>query len=235
MISTASTEKFIDIETIKEDCVILKDGSLRAVLMVSGVNFDLLSETEQEIVLNAYQSLLNSLDFPLQILVHSRKINLDNYLNKIKELEKNEKNELLKLQIQEYYNFIDELVKSTNIMTKRFYVVVPYSPSLISATSSANPLTQIFQKLPLPFGKQKSSVPQQEVDKETQFVNNKMQLYHRVAAVISALKAMGLNAIRLKTPELIELYYNFYNPEKQERVGLAITAELEQLEEPTIE
>lgn len=234
MIGGASTEKFIDIETIKDDCVVLKDGSLRAVLMVSGINFDLLSETEQEIVLNAYQNLLNSLDFPLQILIHSRKINLDNYLQKIKEIEKNEQNELLKLQIQEYRNFIDELIKSTNIMTKRFYVVIPYSPSLISSSSAANPLTQIFQKLP--FGKQKANIQQQEIDAETQFVNNKMQLYHRVSAVISALKPMGLNAIRLKTPELIELYYNFYNPEKQERVGLAITAELEQLEEePLIE
>ncbi|MEM5782234.1 MAG: hypothetical protein QXD43_03515, partial [Candidatus Aenigmatarchaeota archaeon] len=221
MIGGASTERFIDIETIKDDCVILKDGSLRAVLMVSGINFDLLSESEQEIVLDAYQSLLNSLDFPLQILVHSRKINLDSYLQKIKEIEKNEQNELLRLQIQEYHNFIDELIKSTNIMTKRFYVVVPYSPALISTTSSVNPIIQIFQKLPLPFGRKKSNVQQQEIDAETHFINNKLQLYHRVSAVISALRTMGLNAIRLKTPELIELYYNFYNPEKQERVGLS--------------
>lgn len=231
-----STEKFVDIETIKDDCVILKDGSLRAVVMVSGINFDLLSDAEQEIVLNAYQNLLNGLDFSLQILIHSRKINLDSYLRQIKEIEANEVNELLKLQIQEYYNFINELVKTTNIMTKRFYIVVPYSPSLISTSSSVNPLSQIFQKLPLPFGKKAKTVQENESNKEIEFTNNKMQLYHRISAVVSALKQMGLNAIRLKNPELIELYYNFYNPEKQERVGLAITSELDQLaEESTLE
>jgi type IV secretory pathway VirB4 component len=229
--ASASTEKFVDIETIKDDCVIMKDGSLRAVIMVSGVNFDLLSETEQEVILNAYQNLLNGLDFSLQILIHSRKVNLDNYLRQIKEREKNEVNELLRMQIQEYYNFINELVKSTNIMTKRFYVVVPYSPSMISGEKVGGVLGQIFKNLPLPFGKKSSNVNQEEKNKEIEFANNKMQLYHRVSAVISALKPMGLNAIRLKTPELIELFYNFYNPEKQERVGLAITSELENLEE----
>lgn len=229
--ASASTEKFVDIETIKDDCVIMKDGSLRAVIMVSGVNFDLLSETEQEVILNAYQNLLNGLDFSLQILIHSRKVNLDNYLRQIKKREKNEANELLRMQIQEYYNFINELVKSTNIMTKRFYVVVPYSPSMISGEKVGGVLGQIFKNLPLPFGKKPSNVNQEEKNKEIEFANNKMQLYHRVSAVISALKPMGLNAIRLKTPELIELFYNFYNPEKQERVGLAITSELENLEE----
>lgn len=234
MISGASTEKFIDIETIKDDCVILKGGALRAILMVSGVNFDLLSETEQEIILNAYQGLLNGLDFSLQVLIHSRKINLDNYLRSVKERENQEKNELLRLQIQEYHDFISDLVKSTNIMTKRFYIVVPYSPSAISLKESQNPLTQIFQKLP--FGKKKITPKEEEINKEQDFANNKIQLYHRVSAVIAALKPMGINAIRLKTPELIELFYNFYNPEKQERVGLALTAELEELsEEPLIE
>ncbi len=234
MISVASTEKFIDIETIKDDCVVLKGGALRAVLMVSGVNFDLLSETEQEIILNAYQGLLNGLDFSLQVLIHSRKINLDNYLRSVKERENQEKNELLRLQIQEYHDFISDLVKSTNIMTKRFYIVVPYSPSIISLKESQNPLTQIFQKLP--FGKKKITSKEEEINKEQDFANNKIQLYHRVSAVIAALKPMGINAIRLKTPELIELFYNFYNPEKQERVGLALTAELEELsEEPLIE
>jgi len=231
--TSISTEKFVEIETIKDDCVIMKDGSLRAVIMVSGINFDLLSDTEQEVVLNAYQNLLNGLDFSLQILIHSRKINLDNYLRQIKEREKNETNELLKMQIQEYYNFIGELVKSTNIMTKRFYIVVPYSPSMISE-EGGSALGQIFKNLPMSFGKKSSNLVQEEENKEMEFANNKMQLFHRVSAIISTLKTMGLNAIRLKTPELIELFYNFYNPEKQERVGLTITSELENLGEEEI-
>jgi len=148
MPAASSTEKFVNIDTIRNDCVILKDGSLRAVLMVSGINFDLLSDTEQEVIINAYQNLLNSLDFSLQILVHSRKVNMDNYLETIKHIGEKEENELLRLQIEEYYNFIDELVKSTNIMVKRFYIVIPYSSSpIISATSGG--LVSIFDKLPL--------------------------------------------------------------------------------------
>ena len=224
MPASSSTEKFVNIATIRNDCVILKDGSLRAVLMVSGINFDLLSDTEQEVIINAYQNLLNSLDFSLQILVHSRKVNMDNYLETIKHIGEKEENELLRLQIEEYYNFIDELVKSTNIMVKRFYIVIPYSSSpIISATSGG--LVSIFDKLP--FGKK--TTPQEESQKkELDFENQKMQLYYRVSAVMSALKPMGLNAIRLRTPELVELYYNFYNPEKQERKNLAIASELDE-------
>jgi len=225
---SSSTEKFVSIETIKDDCVILKDGSLRAVLMVSGINFDLLSESEQDVIINAYQNLINGLDFSFQILVHSRKVNLDDYLKKIKEAGDKETNELLRLQIQEYYNFIDELVKSTNIMVKRFYIIIPYSPAITEITS-VGAFSQILQKLPLPFGK-KTTSQQVEQKKELDFINQKLQLYHRVNAIISALKPMGLNAIRLKTAELVELYYNFYNPEKQERRNLTIASEMAESE-----
>ncbi|HON21675.1 MAG TPA: hypothetical protein PLX48_00690 [Candidatus Paceibacterota bacterium] len=222
-LTSSSTEKFVNIATIRDDCVILKDGSLRAVLMVSGINFDLLSDAEQEVIINAYQSLLNGLDFSLQILVHSRKVNMTNYLAEIKQIGERETNELLRLQIEEYYNFIDELVKSTNIMVKRFYVVIPYSPSPIAPVTGGGAIP-LLEKLP--FGKK--STPQEEAQKkEMNFENQRMQLYYRVNAVVSALKPMGLNAIRLKTADLIELYYNFYNPEKQERKNLAIASELD--------
>ncbi|MDD3614347.1 MAG: hypothetical protein PHF40_01340 [Candidatus Pacebacteria bacterium] len=222
-ISSSSTEKFVNIATIRDNCVILKDGSLRAVLMVSGINFDLLSDTEQEVIINAYQSLLNSLDFSLQILIHSRKVNMNNYLEEIKYVGEKETNELLRLQIEEYYNFIEELVRSTNIMVKRFYVVIPYSSSPIISAAGGG-LEPILSKLP--FGKK--TTPQEKSEKkELDFENQKMQLYYRVNAIISALKPMGLNAIRLKTADLIELYYNFYNPEKQERKNLAIASELD--------
>ncbi len=226
--NSSSTEKFVSIETIRDNCVILKDGSLRAVIMVSGINFDLLSESEQDVIINAYQNLINGLDFTLQTLVHSRKINLNNYLKKIKEKESQETNELLRLQISEYYNFIDELVKSSNIMVKRFYLIVPYSPSAVSISSVDNPLAQVFSKLPFV---KKENPKQLEQKEEIDFTNQKLQLNHRVSSIISGLKPMGLNAIRLKTPELIELYYNFYNPEKQERMNLMIASEIENVEE----
>jgi len=97
--NSVSTEKFVSIKTIRDDSVILKDGSLRAVVMASGINFDLLSESEQDMIINAYQNLLNGLDFTLQTLVHSRKININNYLKKIKKRETQETNNLLRLQI----------------------------------------------------------------------------------------------------------------------------------------
>jgi type IV secretory pathway VirB4 component len=223
---SASTEKFVSIETIRDDCVILKDGSLRAVVMVSGINFDLLSESEQDVIINAYQNLLNGLDFTLQTLVHSRKININNYLKKIKKRETQETNNLLRLQIGEYYNFIDELVKTSNIMVKRFYLIIPYSAMPTEIATMSGPLSQVFQKIP--FGK-KETPKQLEQKEEMDFINQKLQLSHRVSAVITGLKPMGLNAIRLKTPELVELYYNFYNPEKQERTNLTIASELEDL------
>ncbi len=224
--NSASTEKFVSIETIRDDCVILKDGSLRAVVMVSGINFDLLSESEQDVIINAYQNLLNGLDFTLQTLVHSRKININNYLKKIKKRETQETNNLLRLQIGEYYNFIDELVKTSNIMVKRFYLIIPYSAMPAEIATVSGPLSQVFQKMP--FGK-KETPKQLEQKEEMDFINQKLQLNHRVSAVITGLKPMGLNAIRLKTPELVELYYNFYNPEKQERTNLTIASELEDL------
>ena len=224
--NSVSTEKFVSIETIRDDCVILKDGSLRAVVMVSGINFDLLSESEQDVIINAYQNLLNGLDFTLQTLVHSRKININNYLKKIKKRETQETNNLLRLQIGEYYNFIDELVKTSNIMVKRFYLIIPYSAMPTEIATMSGSLSQVFQKIP--FGK-KETPKQLEQKEELDFINQKLQLSHRVNAVITGLKPMGINAIRLKTPELVELYYNFYNPEKQERTDLTIASELEDL------
>ena len=120
MAQSTSTEQFVSIETIKDDCVILKDGSLRAVIMVSGINFDLKSEDEQALITSAYQGLLNRLDFPIQFLIHSRKLNIENYLRYLKEREGQEENSLLKVQIKEYIEFIKTLVSVTNVMSKGF-------------------------------------------------------------------------------------------------------------------
>lgn len=215
-------EKFVSIETIRDDCVILKDGSLRAVLMVSGINFDLQSEEEQELITVAYQSLLNRLDFPLQIVVHSRRLNLDHYLEKIKEKEVQEENPLLRSYIRTYHTFIQELLATTSIMSKRFYIVIPYIAGLVTAEKALARLTQL---LPLPIKKSDTSSQGQGI---SDFEASKLQLQHRVNAIISALRPMGIKAVRLKTPELLELYYGLYNPEKVERAPLKVLEEFEE-------
>ena len=221
MPQSTSTEQFVSVETIKDDCVILKDGSLRAVLMVSGINFDLKSEEEQGLVLVAYQGLLNRLDFPVQFVVHSRKVNIDSYLVKVKAREDAEDNGLLKIQIKEYAQFIKTLVSVSNVMSKRFYIVVPYA---VGAEEAGKAFGKIVALLPFPTKKPSGSVNQKE---EIDFDTKKMQLKHRVDAVLSGLRPTGIRIIRLKTEELLELYYNLYNPEKTEKKSLKILTEAE--------
>jgi len=222
MPQSTSTEQFVSIETIKDDCVILKDGSLRAVLMVSGVNFDLKSEEEQNQIMVAYQGLLNRLDFPVQFVVHSRKLNIDSYLGKLKIREDEEDNALLKIQIKEYVEFIKTLVSVTNVMSKRFYIVVSYAAG---AEEAEKVFGKIIKFLPIPL-KKSTGTPEQK--KEMDFESKKLQLKHRVDAVISGLRPTGTRTIRLQTEDLLELYYNLYNPEKVEKKSLKIMEEVEQ-------
>lgn len=209
MFNSTSTEQFVSIETIKDDCVILKDGSLRAVVMVSGINFDLKSEEEQNLILASFQRLLNRLDFSIQFVIHSRKMNIDDYLNKLEKREEEEKNGLLKNQIREYGTFIRTLVSVTNVMSKRFYIVIPYSSIALDVKG---PLSGIISSLPFG-GKKKDKKAIEEED----FESSKMQVKHRVGAVLSALRPTGVRGIRLETDELLELFYNLYNPEEKEK------------------
>jgi len=222
MPQSTSTEQFVSIETIKDDCVILKDGSLRAVLMVSGVNFDLKSEDEQNLIMVAYQGLLNRLDFSVQFVVHSRKLNIDSYLGKLKIREDEEDNSLLKIQIKEYIEFIKTLVSVTNVMSKRFYIVVSYAAGTEEAEKV---LGKIVKFLPIPLKKSTGTPEQKE---EMDFESKKLQLKHRVDAVVSGLRPTGIRTIRLQTEDLLELYYNLYNPEKVEKKSLKIMEEVEQ-------
>src|SRR3989344_5732169 len=123
-----STQQYLDIAEIKEDTVVLNDGTLRAVLLVSSINFSLKSEDEQNAIISSYISFLNFLEFPLQIVIQSRKLDIDSYLLRLKKIEKEQTNELLRMQTTEYRQYISELVEIGDIMTKRFYVVVPYDP-----------------------------------------------------------------------------------------------------------
>jgi type IV secretory pathway VirB4 component len=199
--TTASTQKYLDVAEIKEDVIILKSGALRAVLAVSAINFDLKSTEEQEAVINQYQNFLNSIDFPVQILVSSRKLNMQNYLDFLTDKEKEQKNELLRMQVMEYKNFINQLVSVTNIMEKFFYVVIPFSPIENKKGGFAENIFSLIS-------------PRRNVlEKKENFEVYRSQLFQRVNHIIAALSGIGMKIIPLKTEELIELAFNSYNPE----------------------
>jgi type IV secretory pathway VirB4 component len=202
------TQKFVEIEDIRQGVVILKNGSFRRVLMVSGINFELKSEEEQNIISYAYQNFLNTLDFSVQIVIHSRKLNIENYLNKLAERQTTETNELLKNQISEYIEFIRSFVELNAVMAKTFFVVVPYDPIVIP--SGGKKILEFFK-----FGsKTKISALEENLEQKI------TQLNQRTEQVINSLTQVGLRVVALEDKELIELFYNLYNPETVERKDL---------------
>ena len=197
-----STQQFLEIDQIREGVIILKNKALRAVMMVSSLNFALKSDEEQSAIIYQFQNFLNSLDFTCQIIIQSRKLNITGYLDKIKELEAKQTNELLKTQTREYHNFISELVAGGSIMSKSFFIVVPFTLLESRGTSPMKLLR--MPKLP--------------TLTEEEFQRCKQQLWQRMEFVALGLRRCGLQAVPLTTPELIELFWGLHHP-KQAEVG----------------
>ncbi len=194
------TQHYLDIAEVRENTVVMRDGSLRAVILVSSINFALKSEDEQNAIISAYVGFLNNIDFPLQIVVQSRELNIENYIESLKQKEKEQTNELLKMQTTEYIQYINELISMGKIMNKRFYIVVPYNPLSDKHRSFFSSFFDVFK--PAAILKMK----------QDRFLRLREQLTRRVENVMSGLASMGLNAAELDTQSLIELYYNTYNP-----------------------
>lgn len=197
----ASTQQLLELDQIKEGVVVLKNKSLRGVIMVSSLNFALKSNEEQQAIIYQFQSFLNSLDFSLEIVVQSRILNITGYLDKLKELEKNQKNELLKIQTAEYQKFIKDLIAGGQILTKNFFVVVPFTLIKIPGMKAVKGI----------FKKQKTEAP-----KEEHFQRAKSQLWQRMEFASLGLRRCGLQCIPLNTSELIELFWSLYHPEESE-------------------
>lgn len=195
------TQQFLDILEVRDGVVVMKDGTLRMVLLASSINFALKSDEEQEAVIAAYVQFLNSLDFLLQIVVQSRKLNIDDYLERLKTIEKQQTNELLKMQTAEYRQYITELVDLSDIMSKRFYVVIPYSPKKMTTQGFFTRLRDAISPTSVIHIKQKK------------FEEYKDELQKRTEYVIDGLSSIGIKAVPLDTQSLIELYYSTYNPE----------------------
>ncbi len=197
----ASTQQYLDIAEIRDDLVIPRDGTVRATLLVSSINFALKGEDEQNALIQAYINFLNSLDFPLQIVIQSRYLNIDRYLEKLNNLEKEQTNELLRMQIADYKDFLGELLDLGKIMTKKFYVVVPFLGLKKAKKKFWERLIESFQ-------------PAVSVTmSRKRFTSYKDEVGKRVEFVIGNLNSMGMNAVQLDTQSLIELFYNTYNPE----------------------
>lgn len=206
------SQEFVDVKEVRDGVVILKDGEFRMVLMTSSLNFALKSQDEQEAIINQYQNFLNSLDFSVQMFIESRPININPYLELLKEAGKMQTNELIQIQTREYTEFIKTLVETTNIVSKNFYVVVPFNPPSVEMTGKSG----IFAKLSGFFGS-KGTVAEEKKNKEAQFEEYKEQLIQRAEVVMQELIRMGVRAVPLGTEEVIELFYYLYNPGEQEK------------------
>ena len=207
---TAPTQSFVPIKEIRDGVIVLKDGGLRAVLMVSSLNFALKSADEQEAIILQYQNFLNSLDFSVQFFIQSRRLNIGPYLDMLKERQRKEANDLLKIQEAEYIDFVKNFVESTGIVTKMFYVVVPYVPSILPA--SGGTVSGMFDAL-LGRRKKTKGTPADV----NNFEENKLQLFQRADAVLQGINRTGVRAVPLNTEELIELFFGLYNPGELEK------------------
>ncbi len=212
-----STQQFVDIAEIKDGVVILKNGGIRRVLMVSGTNFDLKSEEEQNAIIREYQNFLNSLDFSLQFIIHSRKINIEHYLKNLLEKQTNEPSDLLREQISEYAEFIRSFVSANEIMAKTFFIAVPFD----SAVALEGP-KKLLSNLPIISNISKQSKKNKEKEKEKTMEEKINQLDQRIDQVVNGLGVIGLRAVVLNDEELIELFYNLYNPQAVEKKDLQI-------------
>lgn len=213
---TGNSLDLVDIKEIKQNTVIVKDGSFRQVIMVGGVNFSLKSETEQNIMTQGYQTFLNSIDFPLQILIHSRKVNIEKYIETLRQRKEIEQSPILQNQIDEYSKFVEGFVEKNAIMEKAFLVVVSFYP--VSMIPSAK---KISGMIPFLGGKKKNEdaaeTAQRAEEAEKMFGEDLAQLSQRTSQVASGLLNIGLEATVLDDEQLIELFYNFYNPQTIER------------------
>lgn len=203
-----STQNHLQIAEVRDGIVIMNDGSYRSVVMAKSINFDLMSPAEREGVEFSYQSFLNSLYFPIQIFVRSQKVDLRPYIERLDKIRSEHDNMLLAVLMDDYINFIDQLAAQTNIMDKHFYVVIPYFPVVEKQqpmTSSKNLLDGVFKL----FGDNKTHV----VINEQHLEEAKAELRNRVQAVLGGLLQCGVKGLPLDTQELIELYYDTYNPD----------------------
>lgn len=195
MVQPKATQAFVPVKEVRNGVIILKEGGYRGVLMCSSVNFALKSEDEQKAVIGGFQNFLNTLDFTVEIVVHSRKMDIRPYLALLSERMESQSNELMRLQLREYIQFIRGFMDSTSIMTKLFYIVVPYAPAGVQSVATAASFLTHSK------GSEHGSA----------FEDDRVQLEQRMALAAGGLASSGLRAVPLGTEEIIELLYRSFN------------------------
>lgn len=216
-----STQNTLQIAEIRDGIVIMHDGSFRSVVMVKSINFDLMSRQEQEAIEYSYQSFLNSLYFPVQIFIRSQRVDLQPYIEKLDKIRTEHDNMLLALLMDDYIGYIDNLSAQTNIMDKKFYVVIPYFPH-VDAQKALTQSKNFFSGVAGLFNSKETRVTINEQDLE----KAKEELRNRVQSVLSGLMQCSIQGLPLDTQELIELYYDTYNPDTATRQPLKNFGEL---------
>lgn len=200
MLKAKATQDFVPIREVRDGIIVLKDDSLRAILLVNSINLFLKSDDEQQATIFQFQNFLNSLEFPVQISVQSRKLDIRHYLSILEERMRVQNEPLLKIQTKEYIQFIRDFTDSVSIMTKNFFVIIPYT------TINLAPQTGIFKKL---FG-QKGQ--EQEAREKLDFEEKRSQIEQRVGVIQSGLAQCGIKSAQLDTEEVIEVFYKVFNP-----------------------
>ncbi len=211
-----STQNSLHIAEIRDGIVIMNDGSFRAVVMCKAINFDLMSPQEREAVEYSYQGFLNSLYFPIQIFVRSQKVYLRPYIEKLDQIRSEHENMLLALLMDDYITFMSDLATQTNIMDKKFYVVVPLFPVVEVGKAVGKAANAGKSFLTNALGQKEQKVVINEADLE----RAKTELRNRVQSVLAGLQQAGIQGLPLDTQELIELYYDAYNPDTATRQQL---------------
>ncbi len=204
-----TTQDFVPIREIRDGVVILKDGSMRALVLASSLNFALKSVDEQNSIIFQFQNFLNSLDFSVQIFIQSKKLDIRPYIALLEERYKEQVAELMKIQTREYIEFIKTFVENSNIMTKSFFIIVPYTPPML--TVSKNPISNYIHK------KSGKSSDENKAVANAEFEEYRSQLEQRVGVVEQGLVRCGIRVAELGTEEVVELYYKIFNPGETEK------------------
>lgn len=212
MAKPLSAQEFVPIKEIRDGIVITDDGSMHMALMASSLNFALRSGEEQEAITAQYQNFLNSLDFSVQIMIQSRRLNIEPYLETLRESERGQTNELLKIQTREYVEFVRTFVEQTKIVTKSFYIVVTFVPPFLDVGKGGG-IAKIFKGV---FGGKKEGAKDKHLPDE-KFEEYKAQLWQRAETVSGAIASTGVRTVPLNTEELVELFYGLFNPGELEK------------------
>jgi len=194
----ASTQNFVPIKDIKENVVLLKDGRICMILLASSINFALKSLDEQRAILSQFQTFLNTLDFSIQFYIQSRRLDIEPYLEQLRAREPEQDNDLMRIQLREYIEFIRTFTTEVEVMSKNFFIVIPYNPTTLNLSSNISSI----------FGKK----PTETAGEEMKFEEQRMQLQQRAALVEQGLNRIGVRTIALENEALVELYYHIFNP-----------------------